>query len=56
MAGEHEVVFKCACMHSGVNKMVGFDERVNLGMIWIFWWGLNWPLLEFQNFKKWPGG
>lgn len=23
------MVFKCACMHSGVNKMVGFDERVN---------------------------
>lgn len=36
MAGEHEVVFKCACMHSGVNKSVGFDEKVILGMDLIF--------------------
>lgn len=36
MAGEHEVVFKCACMHSGVNKSEGFDERVNFGLILVF--------------------
>lgn len=31
------MVFKCACMHSGVNKSVGFDEKVILGMDLIFW-------------------